>query len=224
MNSSTLRTLSGSALVAAAAGCLAGGLLHPVVSGHAHSAEALLSPGEAIGSSALLIGTVLLLLGLPGVYGWLATRLGRIGFVGFLLYFVGNLLSSIPHLVVMTTIGPEVARRAPDLISEHDMIISSPAFELEQTVSGFTLVAGLALLSIALVRRSDLRWIGSVGLLGVVVMFVPLPAMPVLSGLQIELARGVLIAALGVAAIRSSRGAHLAAQLDTVVSRPARVS
>lgn len=206
MNSSTLRALSGVALVLGAVGCLAGGVLHPVVDGEAHSVAAITAPGDLVGSLALLTGTVLLLLGLPGVYGWLADRLGRLGLVGFVLYFLGNLLSAVPHLVVMALLGPVVARRAPDLISHDDMIIDSPLFASEQLVFGLVLVAGLLILGIALVRSPAVpRWIGLVGIVGTMIIVVPLPERAVTTGLQIELARAVMVAALGVLAVRSAR-------------------
>ena len=84
MNPLTLRRLSGGAAVAAGPLCIIGGLLHPIDDGHAHNAASLAS-SHAFGSIALLLGTVLLLVGLPGVYGWLAPKLGTLGLIGYLL-------------------------------------------------------------------------------------------------------------------------------------------
>src|SRR3712207_9058253 len=65
-------------------------------------------------------------------------------------------------------------------------------------------IAGLLLLGIALLRSGAVpRWIGGLGVLGAVLAFVPLPVLPVLSALQIELPRGLMVAALGVLAVRS---------------------
>ena len=220
MNTQQLRRSSGQALVLAAIGCIVGGLMHPVVHGEAHSVAALTAPHEALGSLILLVGTVLLLLGLPGVYGWLAPRLGTLGLIGFLLYFLGNLLSAVPHLILMAFVAPTIARRAPDLVSHNDMIIDSHAFATEQMLTGLTLVAGLLVLSVALVRAAGaLRWIGTVGIVGTVVILIPLPAHPVLSGLQIEAARGLLVAALGVMAVRTAH--EPLAVPTTELARPA---
>jgi len=94
-NRSTLLRLSGLAAIAAGPLCVLGGMLHPIDHDHAHSAEAL-GTDHVLGSTSLLVGTVLLLLSLPGIYGWLAPRLGKLGLVGYVLYFVGNLLNAVP--------------------------------------------------------------------------------------------------------------------------------
>jgi hypothetical protein len=205
MNPTTLRRLSGMAAVAAGPLCILGGLLHPIENGHAHSVEALVGQ-HAFGSAALLLGTVLLLLGLPGVYGRVAPRAGRLGLIGFVLYFVGNMLSAIPHLVIMGFAATNMAEHHPEMISENDMVIGTPAFETEQVVSGLGLIAGLLILGIALLRDKRLpRWLGWTGVVGAVVAVAPLPVMPVVSGLQIELPRGALIIGLGLLAMKSSR-------------------
>jgi hypothetical protein len=205
MHPLTPRRLSGAAAVAAAPLCVVGGLLHPIEDGHAHSPEALLQP-HTLGSAALLAGTVLLLLGLPGVYGWIAPRAGRLGLAGFVLYFLGNLLSAVPHLVLMTFAAADLAEHHPGMVSEHDAVIAAPTFETEQLVTGLGLVLGLLLLSVGLVRTQGLpRWVGWTGVVAAVAMFVPLPVLPVVTGLQIELLRGVMLAGLGLLAIRSAR-------------------
>lgn len=207
MNAFTLRRLSGIAAVAAGPLCIIGGLLHPIDNGHAHSPEALVQP-HTLGSSALLAGTVLLLIALPGVYGWIAPRTGKLGLVGFVLYFLGNLLSAIPHLVLMGFAASDLAARHPEMISEQDAVIAAPAFEAEQLISGLGLVLGLLIFAIALVRAEGLpRWLGWTGIAGAVGVFVPLPVMPVATGLQIELLRGAMLVGLGMLAIRSTRRA-----------------
>jgi hypothetical protein len=207
VNAFTLRRLSGMAAIAAGPLCVIGGLLHPIEDGHAHSPEALVQP-HLLGSSALLTGTVLLLLALPGVYGWIAPRAGRLGLVGFVLYFLGNLLSAIPHLVLMGFAASHLAEHDPGMVSEHDAVIAAPAFETEQLVSGLGLVLGLLIFGIALVRAKGLpRWLGWAGIAGAVAVFAPLPVLPVVTGLQIELLRGAMLIGLGVIAVRSARQA-----------------
>ncbi|MFF5229829.1 hypothetical protein [Dactylosporangium sp. NPDC000521] len=212
MNPLTLRRLSGAAAVAAGPLCIIGGLLHPIDEGHAHSPEALLQP-HTLGSAALLAGTVLLLIALPGVYGWVAPRAGKLGLAGFVLYFLGNLLSAVPHLVLMTFAASDLAEHHPGMISEQEAVIAAPAFETEQIVAGIGLVVGLLVFSIGLVRAQGLpRWVGWTGIAGALAVFVPLPVLPVVTGLQIELLRGVMLAGLGLLAIRSARSVTAAAE------------
>lgn len=204
MNTSTLRRLSGYAAIVAGPLCLLGGVLHPIENGHAHTPEALMVP-HTVSSAALLTGTLLLLLGLPGVYGHVADRIGRLGLVGYVLYFLGNVLSAIPHLVLSWFVAGELAVSHPELVSAQDAIIGIPAFEVQQLTSALVLIVGLLVFGIALVRgRGIPRWIGWAGVAGALVMFAPLPTMPVVSGLQIELLRAAMLVGLGLLAIRST--------------------
>ncbi|MFC7493904.1 MULTISPECIES: hypothetical protein [unclassified Nocardioides] len=221
MHPLTLRRLSGYAAIAAGPLCILGGMLHPIDDGHAHNASALASD-HTLGSTALLAGTVLLLVGLPGVYGWAAPRMGKLGLVGYLLYFVGNLLNAIPHLVIMGFAGHHLAHEHPEVIADNEVILDAPAFEVEQVVTGFGFILGLLLFSIALVRAQGMpRWIGWVGVASALILFVPLPVVPVLTGLQIELLRGVLIVALGVLTVRSVRPGPGSERDDRAASVPA---
>lgn len=203
MNTHTLRRLSGLTLILAGPLCILGGVLHPVVDGHAHDVHAL-TTDHAVGSLALLAGEVLLLLGLPAVYGWLAPRLGVTGLVGFVLYVLGNMLNAVPHLVIMGFAGDHLAENHPDALSENDVILAAPAFEAEQIVTGIMFLVGLLLFGIALTRAAGLpRWIGAVAIVGAILPFVPLPVVEVVTGIQIETARAVAVMALGYLAWKS---------------------
>jgi hypothetical protein len=201
MNRSILLRLCGFAAIAAGPLCVLGGMLHPIDGDHAHSPEAL-GTDHVLGSSSLLVGTVLLLLSLPGIYGWLSPRLGKLGLVGYVLYFVGNLLNAVPHLVLMAFAGHTLAEH-PEVVSDKDMILAAPAFETEQVVTAFGFIFGLLLFGVALVRAHGIpRPIGVAAIAGAVLIFVPIPTMEVVSGLQIELLRGFVISALGYLAVR----------------------
>lgn len=229
METTTLRRLSGIALVLAGPLCLLGGLLHPVVDGDAHGTEALLAD-HAVGSVALLLGEMLLVLGLPGVYAWLAPRLGVTGLVGFVLYVAGNVLSAIPHLVIMGFAGKALAEQHPEAVADNDMILPGDAFAAEQVATGLMFMVGLLLIGVALLRTRTLpKWIGVIGIIGAAAPFLPLPVVEVLTGVQIELFRGALVVVLGVLAIRSvsvrepgATGPH-AATASEGAARPADV-
>lgn len=107
----------------------------------------------------------------------------------------------------------DMAHHHPDMISEKDVIIGAPAFEAEQIASGIGLILGLLIFGIALLRARPAipRWLGWTGVAGAVLQLAPLPAMPVVSGLQIELLRGTLLIGLGLLAVRSSRTESAAA-------------
>jgi hypothetical protein len=199
VNRTRLLSLGGAALVGSAVLSLAGGLAHPVVDGAAHSVDALLAPGSPWGQLSIYAGALLLMFGLPAAYGWLAPRVGVLGFLGFSAYFLGNAVSAQAHLVVEAFVAPEIARRAPELIPDDDAIVAAEPFVLLQVVGGLVLVVGLIVLGISLLRLPGaLRWAGVFAILGGLATFVPLPQAPLVTGLQIELFRGLAVAVLGV--------------------------
>lgn len=132
-----------------------------------------------------------------------------LGTLGFGLYFLGNALSAQGHLVVEGLVAPAIARAAPELVPDDGSILAAPGFALLQMVGGLVLLAGLALTGVALMRTAGVpRWIGAAALAGAVLLFVPLPEAPVLSGLHVELLRGIAVAGLGVVMIREVRAAR----------------
>ncbi|MEQ3554355.1 hypothetical protein WIS52_28140 [Pseudonocardia nematodicida] len=198
----------GAMLVASAALSLAGGVLHPVVDGNAHSVESLLAPGSPWGQLLIYAGALALMFGLPAAWAWFAPRSGVLGALGFGLYFLGNAVSAQGHLVVEGLVAPAIARAAPELIPDDGSIIASAPFAMMQMIGGLTLLAGLALMGVALMRTAGVpRWIGAAALAGALLLFVPLPEMAVLTGLHVELLRGIAVAGLGVVMIREVRGA-----------------
>lgn len=203
-----LLALGGHALIASFVLSLAGGLAHPVVDGNAHNVASLTAPGSPWGQILIYAGALLLMFGLPAAYAWLAPRVGALGFVGFSLYFLGNAVSAQGHLVVEAFVAPEIARRAPELVPADGSIVDAPLFALVQVVGGLVFVAGLLVIGVALLRSGAApRWIGSAFVIAAVLAVTPLPEAPILSGLQIELARGLAVAGLGVLMLRRARRA-----------------
>ena len=115
-----------------------------------------------------LLGAVLLLLGLVGLYASQSEAAGVLGLVGFLVAFLGTaLLAGVLWFELFIT--PSLATRAPGLA------------EAELGLAGFILVfllgvVGWVLLGAATLRaRTYPRWAAVLLMIGGVVAFVPVP-------------------------------------------------
>ncbi len=204
----TLRKLSGGALVAGGAACIAGGTLHPIVAGKAHSVDALQGVGAPWAQILLAVGTTLLLLGLPGMHAWLAPRVGVVGFLGVVTYFVGNLVTATGHLTVELFVAYPFAHDPGRawIIAGDDSMLGTTAFRMLNTCGGLVMLVGMGLLGASLIRsRAVPRWIGVLTVVGMVGFMLPLPAVQGLSGFVYEAPRGVAIIAIGVLMLRHRR-------------------
>jgi hypothetical protein len=214
MTPTTLTRLSGLALILAAALSLAGGTLHPVIGGESHGAAALALPGFASAHLLLYLGGVTLLLGLPGLYARIAPRAGVLGLVGFVLYFVTNatLTTFLPayEAFVASVLAADPATR--DLVAPGGVIPNSTSFAVLQGVGGPLYMLGLLLLGIAVARSRVLpRWSGVLMAVAPIFLLLPVPEMPVLTGLLIELPRGLAVAAMGYALFATGTAERAAA-------------
>lgn len=200
-----LRRLSGSALTFGGLACIAGGTLHPIVDGEAHSVQALQGAGAPWAQILLAIGTTLLLLGLPGMYAWLAPRIGIAGLIGLVAYAVGNLVTATGHLTIELFVAYPFAHD-PDkaaLIAADDSMLGTTAFELLNTVGGLVMLAGMGIFGVSLIRnRAVPLWIGILTVVGMVGFMLPIPAIAGISGFIYEAPRGIAIAAIGVLMLR----------------------
>lgn len=199
----------GAALVAGGALCIVGGTLHPIVDGRAHSVAALTSPLSPVAQVLIAVGTVLLILGLPVLHGWLGGRIGRVGSVGLLAYLLGNLVTAGAHLVVEVFVAHPLASdpATTGLIADDDSMLGTTAFDAVNGVGGIVMLAGMAAFGVGLVRSGAVpRWIGVLTTVGMIGFFLPIPATQFLSGLVYEAPRGVAILALGVVMLRSPVG------------------
>ena len=103
-------------------------------------------------------GLVLLLLGLPGIVVRQAARAGWLGFIGFLLTFLGGWLLASSVAVGNLTISPWLAVYAPQVGTQ---AFSSPAVVVYNNVELVLLVLGEVLLGIATIRAKVFpRWAG----------------------------------------------------------------
>jgi hypothetical protein len=203
----TLRRLAGGTLVAQFGLCLAGGLLHPVVDGRAHSPDALLAPLAPASWTLLLTGTVLLVMAMPAAVSYLAPHVGRVGTVAALVHLAALLVVVVPHLAVESMVAPVLAAdpRAVALVDPADGIVDSPLFLAVQTVGGLVMMLSLAVLGVTVVRSSLPTWIGIAMIAALVLIVTPLPVAPLLTGLQVEVPRGLAMAGVGLLLLRSAR-------------------
>jgi hypothetical protein len=205
MTTTTLYRLSALALVLSFATSLAGGVLHPVIDGQSHSVEVFLTPRSPWAQYLIYLGAVLLMLGLPGAYLYLRERVGVLGFLGFTTYMVGNAISAMSHLVVEAFVGPALAAD-PDgrhLVPDTGEIFDSTSFVTLQVVGGLVFVLGLVLIGISLIRAAGVpSWLGVLVIAGAVAVMLPIPERAGLTGLLVELPRGVMVAGIGVLILR----------------------
>jgi hypothetical protein len=151
---------------------------------------------------AKLFGTLIFLLGLPGLYAYQAARAGRLGLVGFTLTFVGLAILEISTEAMLAFAGPMLARH-----SETQFLLTP---ELERSLGGgfltyfalsyVVLLAGFVCFGIA-TRRAGVypQWTGVVIIAGAVAAIVMAPLASVESG-PLRLDRlGVLAVALAFA-------------------------
>lgn len=203
-----VHTLGAVALGASGVAGLAGGVLHPVVEGQSHSVASMTAAGGPPAYLLLYGGAILLMLGLPAAYAWLAPRVGLLGLAAFGLYTIGNALSAQSHLVVEGFVARGIVGRHPDLVPADGTILDAPAFVDLQVVGGLVFVAGVLLVGVALlVHRPVPPWIGVAFVLSALGVLVPLPEAPVLTGLQVELFEAIGTVGLAVTMITAIRRA-----------------
>lgn len=202
MSTTTLTRLSGLALMAAFALALTGGILHPVIGGDSHAAPSLAQPLFPTAHLLVFLGEVCLLFGLPGLYASIASKTGLLGLSGFVLYFFANatLASFVTayEAFIVPVLAADSATSA--LVAPGGAILSSAPFAVLQGAGGLVYMLGLVLLGIAVLRSRVMpRWTGALMAASPIFLLVPVPEAPVLTGLLIELPRGLAVAGMGYA-------------------------
>ena len=94
-----------------------------------------------------MLGTVLLLVGLVGLYIGQSQAAGLLGLVGFVVCFLGNALVA-GAVWEATFVVPWLAWRAPELLDEGHMGWLALGFVLSYTLAG----AGVILFGVATIR------------------------------------------------------------------------
>ena len=209
MSNATLERLSGLALMAAFVLSLAGGLLHPIVGHESHSAASISHPGFPVAHLLVFLGGAFLLIGLPGLYARIAPGAGILGLLGFALYFLANATIVQGFAAYEAFVAPVLASEPATggVVEPDGVLASSTPFTLLQGVGGAALMLGMLLLGISIVRsRAFPSWTGALLAAAPVLLLVPVPETPVLTGLLIEAPRGLAVAAIGYALFNGRRG------------------
>ena len=145
-----------------------------------------------------LLGTMLLLLGLVGLYASQSKAAGALGLVGFLVAYLGTALVS-GALWFELFITPSLAAEAPELA------------EAELGLVGFILsfllvIIGWVLFGVATLRaRIYPRWAAVLLIVGAVVSFVPIPLSGIVLSVAVAWLGFVLFTGRGMSSEQPSR-------------------
>jgi hypothetical protein len=200
MSTTILTRLSGLALMAAFAFALAGGIMHPVIGGDSHTAPSLAQPLFPTAHLLVFLGEICLLFGLPALYASIAPKTGLIGLSGFLLYFFANATLASFVSAYEAFIVPVLAADSTTsaLVAPGGVIPSSAPFAVLQGLGGLVYMLGLVVLGIAVFRSRVMpRWTGALMAASPIFLLLPVPEVPVFTGLLIELPRGLAVAGMG---------------------------
>jgi len=159
MSSRTLYRLSGGTLIVGSVFILISSVVSSILyPGHNTTSQQLLSSTYLIVTLLNIIGALLFVIGLPGMYLRQAGRAGVLGLVGFILLFFGLLLDQIAFATIQALILPFLAQKVPQFTGN-----SGPPIGvlLLLFISGFMEIIGGILLGIASMRaRMFPRWAG----------------------------------------------------------------
>lgn len=117
-----------------------------------------------------LIGSLLLPLGLIGLYAKQYEKIGIPGFIGFILTFIGSILYTCVQFGETFT-WPLIAAHAPVLLGVKGPMLANSAFFLAYTVMGILFVIGFILIGIVSIIAAVLPRIASIFLLIGAILF-----------------------------------------------------
>jgi hypothetical protein len=153
LNSLSFVRLSGLALVVGSVVSV----VFELVSGFSYGSETTYAnqPSYIIAEFVLAAASILLLLGLPGVYASRAQRFGVVGLVGMAFVFTAGSLLGVFVNLESAMVDPWLATQAPSLANG----FGPPAFFAFFNVAELLLVVGSVLLAISLLRgQISPRW------------------------------------------------------------------
>ncbi|HLZ58632.1 MAG TPA: hypothetical protein VKR06_16965 [Ktedonosporobacter sp.] len=177
MSTRTLYRLSGGALIVSSLliiiTSIIGAMLFP---GHHSTTQQDLSLPWILITLITFIGSLLFVIGLPGMYLRQAGRAGALGLVGFILLFLGFLLQGAAFSALQVTVLPWIAQVAPKLLEGENLPIG---VFLLLIVSGLMMLTGSILLGIATIRAHVFpRWTGILLLASGILFLLTLPPLP----------------------------------------------
>lgn len=192
MSSTTLYRWSGVVLLVGGLIGIIGSLLDVVVNPyHNLPPQQVLSTAFTIDAIVFVIWSLLLTLGLPGLYLRQAARGRKLGFAGFVLFSLGLLLGGVGFGIVQVTIFPYLAQLAPKLLPSGGVGPDS-GFLLWILLPTLLLGIGAILLGIA-TRRAHVfpGWTGILLIISGVLFFLSIPSLPPPFGTIIDFASNV---------------------------------
>lgn len=177
MSSRTLYRLSGGTLIAGSLLILFASIVEAILfPGHSSTPAQVLSASWPLVILMTLIGSLLFVIGLPGMYLRQAGRAGVLGLVGFILLFFAILLEGAAFSSVQIVVLPLLAQKAPQLLGGNSLPLSGFLLLL---ISGLMQVIGAILLGIATMRACVFpRWTGVLLLISGIAFLLMIPPLP----------------------------------------------
>ena len=124
----------------------------------------------------VVLGSLLVLIGLPGVYLVQARQTGWLGLIGYILTFFTGLIGGIGGGIVSGFVLPWLATNAPKLAAQQ----GPPALIVVFIVAILVTGVGVVLLGLATMRAGILpRWAGVLLIIGGVVTFITAAPLPI---------------------------------------------
>lgn len=187
MSFRTFYRLSGITLIAGSLlillGSIVGAILFP---GHSSTPQQVATASWQLVTLAEFLGSLLFVLGLPGMYLRQTERAGKLGLVGFVLFFLGILLQGVAFPAIQVTVLPWLGQVAPKLLTTNNL---PGAVFLLLLLAGILQMIGSILLGIATIRaRVFSRPAGILLLASGIIFLLTIPNIPSPLGDLIEVA------------------------------------
>jgi hypothetical protein len=146
--------------------------------GHDLTPQQVLATPFTIAAILFLVWTLLLVLGMPGFYLRQASTARKLGFAGFLLFWMGMLLGGVAFASTQATMWPYLAQNAPKLLPSGGAGPDT-GFLLWILVPTLLFAIGAILLGVGTMRaRVFPRWTGVLLIISGVLFLLALPGLP----------------------------------------------